>query len=941
MKMRRFERKLTSILIISIALIVIANTINNVIAEENFKILIKVVDGKGEPIKDAKIYIYRITAQKTLSFYQKLTLEYGSKEIILPKGSYTIYAKADKPETPTLDYIIGYRNLDVYEDTELTITLIEAAEIRIYGECLDARSDSKGRINVYSVPSLKEIEINGTKILDAFGEGVGYIALEIESNLIPVPANIYVNVITEVSYSAGAGRYIYTKKYNLTGKPIKLNAGERLIIELQSVSLSESIIEVREALSKAVMNIEKAELDGFYLSIYKSKIPYIEGLIINGEIALKAKKYDECYSNLREAILAIENINSGISQLYAEATGSAILIVILLASTSTIIGLTIFDKEVYSIIASATSYMILTYIFKLLYPGINALNQNTLHMYMVISYIAVTAIIILPNHLKEKEGVSLISLISSIASIAKRNLKRRKLRSTLTIISIMIIVGGFIALTSVSTSEGLIISSGIAGNEPEGIIVYRKVDELKYSKFSAISEGMIEAYSINLKSNEYSFKLESQAKLSPLEIAINPYTPQKLSIYGAIAFTNPSDPIMGEILKMLNGRLPSKSGEIALTMEAARILNVNIGGKIILINSGKTMTVTGILNNEFKSIVDYDDRTLTPGKLVMITGGEEVRIELMDCEPSEIVIVSAEDAKIFTLLPARLYVKITDGEEVIALSKRIALSGDYTVKAITSGKVYIMQYKSYMDIRGVEAMLTLAISISNVGIVMLASVYERRNEVTILSAIGLNPSHITTIFAFEATIMGLIAGGLGYMIGLSFYKLSQILNLTIEVYPKISLNWAIATIIVAGVTAILGSIPALKSSIIVTPSKLMKWKADYKPEGHEKPWEFMIPVRVSEQEVESMIEYTMRKLRETPGVERLRREENWNIKFSYRIGQGTIGSSGSINHIKIYVEEGEVKVKLMVQPYGENIEKHAYEVARLIREIMIRWRSGI
>jgi ABC-type antimicrobial peptide transport system permease subunit len=939
--MGKAAEKLITILITLMALTAIINAISNVKAEENFKVLIKVVDSRGELIGNAKIYIYKITTQKTLSFYQKLTLESGSKEVTLPQGSYTIYAKADKPETPTIDYVIGYRSLDVHGNTELTITLIDAAEIRVYGECLDAKSDSKGRISIYSVPSVTGIEINGTRILDSFGEGAGSIPLEIDSNLILVPANMYVNVVAEVSYSAGAGRYVYTKKYNLTGGSIKLNAGDKLIIELQNVSLSESLIEVKDALNKTVKNIEKAEADGFYLSIYRSKIPYIEGLIINGEVSLKAKRYDECYSNLREAILTMENINSGIAQLYTEATGSAILIIIILAFASTIIGLVIFDKEVYSIIASAASYMALTYIFKLLYPGINALNQNTLNMYMAISYIAVTAIMTLPRHTREGEGASLISLISSIASIAKRNLKRRKLRSTLTIISIMIIVGGFIALTSVSTSESLTISSRIAGNEPEGIIVYRGVGDLKYSKFSAISEGIIESYSINLKSNEYSFKLESQAKLNPIEVAINPYTPQKLSIYGAIAFTNPSDPIIGEILKNLKGKLPSKSGEIALTMDAAKTLNVDIGGKIILINSGKTMTVTGILNNEFKFIVDYDDRTLTPGKLVMITGGEEVRIELMDCESSEIVMVSAEDAKTFTLLPARLYVKITDSEEAISLSKRIALSGDYIVKTVTSGRVYTMQYKSYMDIRGFEAMLTLAISISNVGIVMLASVYERRNEVTILSAIGLNPSHITAIFAFEAAIMGLIAGGLGYMIGLSFYKLSQTLNLTIEVYPKISSNWAIATIIVAGATAVIGAIPALKSSIIVTPSKLMRWKADYKPEGIEKPWEFMIPVRVMESEVESMIEYTMRKLKETTGVERLRREEGWNIRFSYRIGQGTIGSSGSTNHIKIYVEGGEVKIKLMVQPYGENLEKHAYEVAKLIREIMIRWRSGI
>lgn len=919
--------------------VICALTIQKTYAETNYNVTIKVIDVYGKPLKDSNIYIYRYTTPYTLSFYTKTKLEYGLKTIKLPQGAYVIYARVDLIETPTIDYTIGYVDVNVDRDLNITITLMKAAEIRVIGESLDARSETKGKIMGYTVYSTQKLEINGTKILKSFGEKEKSIALDIESDKIIVPANFEVIVEVEVLYTRGGGRYIYTKYYNLTKSPIKLVEGEIAIFEIQEITLKDSILDAKQEYNKTISNIEKAERDGFYLAIYKSKIPNIVSLIENGEIALKIKRYDECYSNIREAILSLNEINNKITQLYSEATSSTTIIIILLTLTSTIIGLTIFDREKYSLIASTASFIILVYIFKTLYPGINAINQNLMYIYAAISYVIITILTITINHMEEKREASLRSLITSISSISKRNLKRRKLRSILTIMSITIIVGGFVALTSASVEEGLRINMFSRVDEPEGVIIYRSVGEERYSKFTAISTTIIDAYSIEEKSKEYSFKLESQAKFVPLEIAINPYAQDKLNIYGAIAFTNPSDPIIQKINMKIKGRLPSKSGEIALTNEAAKKLNINIGDKVILLNSGKRMEVTGILSDDFISIVDYDDRSLTPGKLVMVMGGEEVRIELMDCESIETVIVSAEDSRIFSLIPARLYIKIVNEEDALSLSKRIALSGIYMVKTMTQNKIYLLNYQSYMDIKGLEAMLTLAICISNIGIVMLASVHERRNEVTILSAIGLNPSHITAIFAFEAIIIGLIAGGIGYIIGLSFYKIAYNLNLTIEVYPKVSYSWAISTLIISAITAASGSIPALRSSIIVTPSKLMRWKADKKPQDLEKPWEFIIPIRFGTEEIEDLLTYLMESLNNTMGVERMKKIDDRTIRFSYRIGQGTIGSSGSINKIQIYMEGEEPKIKLEVIPYGEDIEKHAYEVAKLIRGITIKWRS--
>ncbi|MEM2136745.1 MAG: FtsX-like permease family protein, partial [Candidatus Methanomethylicia archaeon] len=794
-------------LLIAIITLLIIYTPIMVKAEENHNLTIEIVNANGEKITETSIYIYKQTSQDRISFHGKEIIETGEKTIKLPVGTYIIYAKADIKETPSIDYVIGYTTIELRNDMKVRLTLIDAAEIKVAGESLDAESDKPGRVMGYESYFTEPKELNGTKILRSFGEKISGLSIEIENDRIIVPANIDVRIEVEVLYSTDGGRYVYKKYYNLTDQPIRLSKGELRIIELSETTLKWSLVEVKLKLNQTLINIERAENDGFYLAIYRSRIPYINELITGGETSLNIRNYDECYSNLREAQLTLNNINDKISQLYNESINSAITIIFLIAFTSTIIGLMIFDKESYGLISSTIIFIILMQTFQILYPGIKTINQTMLYTYSALSYIIATSIILIPTHIKEGERASIWSIIASIASIAKRSLKRRKLRSTLTIFSIIIIVGGFVALTSVSTEEGLKIMEGVKTDEPQGIIVYRNPGDLKYNKFTSMDLGVIDRYAINIKAEEYSFKLESQAKLTPTEVAINPYSPYKLNIYGALAFTNHEDPIINKINERIIGKIPERSGEIAITREATKILDVNIGDEIILLMNNRRMKITGILSDDFIGIMDYDERKITPGKLI-ITGGEEARIELVDCEAFEIILVSWEDSKIFSLIPSRLYIKISDDETILSLSKRMAISGDYIVKAILQNSTYKLQYQRYMEIRGFEAMLTLAISISNIGVVMLASVYERKREVTILSSIGLNPSHIATIFAFEAIIIGLIAGGMGYITGLTFYKLAYNLSLTIEVYPKVSSSWAMATIIVAALTAIAGSIPA-------------------------------------------------------------------------------------------------------------------------------------
>ena len=99
-----------------------------------------------------------------------------------------------------------------------------------------------------------------------------------------------------------------------------------------------------------------------------------------------------------------------------------------------------------------------------------------------------------------------------------------------------------------------------------------------------------------------------------------------------------------------------------------------------------------------------------------------------------------------------------------------------------------------MEGEGLPLIIPWAIVVLNVVVTMLNSLFERRREINILSSVGLNPAEIASIFAAEASIMGFIAGGLGYLLGLSFYRLMPLLGLTLEVQQKVSAVRALAAI---------------------------------------------------------------------------------------------------------------------------------------------------
>jgi hypothetical protein len=105
---------------------------------------------------------------------------------------------------------------------------------------------------------------------------------------------------------------------------------------------------------------------------------------------------------------------------------------------------------------------------------------------------------------------------------------------------------------------------------------------------------------------------------------------------------------------------------------------------------------------------------------------------------------------------------------------------------------------------------------------MLGSVMERRREVAIYNAIGLNPTHVMMFFLAESLVFGMIGSVAGYLIGqvlaIIFTKLNIGLNLN---YSSLSV---MVVIFLAIATVLISTIyPAMMAARAAVPSGQRKW----------------------------------------------------------------------------------------------------------------------
>ena len=329
-------------------------------------------------------------------------------------------------------------------------------------------------------------------------------------------------------------------------------------------------------------------------------------------------------------------------------------------------------------------------------------------------------------------------------TISINNLKRRKAKMAFLTIGLMVGIATIVTLVTLTRSMS---------NDIE-----RKMDEFganilitPQSNGLAMNYGGISLGGVTFDQRE--IKEEDLAKIKTIQNHknISSISPKVL---GGITINNHDVLLVGvhfeNELKMKQwwkvfGNEPKSDHDLLLGTDAAKVLNVSPGDKLDI--KGQQFNVAGVLEQTGSQDDSLVFASLKKAQLLL---GKEGRITL------------AEVAALCSGCPI--------GDMVTQMAEKLPDAKVSAIQQVVEGRLKALdQFKRFS-----YAMAGVVVFIGSliVFVTMMGSVNERTTEIGVFRAIGFRKSHIMRIILLEAALVSLLAGFLGYAVGMGGAKLA-------------------------------------------------------------------------------------------------------------------------------------------------------------------------
>ena len=457
------------------------------------------------------------------------------------------------------------------------------------------------------------------------------------------------------------------------------------------------------------------------------------------------------------------------------------------------------------------------------------------------------------------------------------HMKKRKLRTSLTLVLLVIIESSLVSFLSMKPLQTITpieqpISTEALQKFREGILMRRPeygppilgtgigIDAIRFLKYLYREDAMVVPR----------MWLWPPIEISRKESVLKLYNPVSGQVYtkirGIVGLTPEEAEITNITVSILNGRWIAEydTWSIIIPDTVADALNVSVGDKVSL--AGIPFRVIGIFDHlVYDQFIDIDQWPISPPDFseagVPLWSEETVIIPLQTCLSLAQVSYQSNKPQAFI---ASLAIKPKDPSRTLDLAKEIFKSCkryEFFVVAEKENakRLFLISQLSIVTVTGFESMIpALIISVLSILNLMMGVVYERKREIMTLSLVGLSPLHVSAMFLAEPVILGIMGGIIGYIGAAAIIKL--MINLAPSVgliIPPVDFSsvWAavaVATVIVAP----LGSsiYPLITASKLVTPSLMRKWEMPTKPRGDL--WEIPLPFVIgSRKESRGIINY--------------------------------------------------------------------------------------
>jgi len=822
--------------------------------------------GTGHPIENATIAVWesRVTRErrriKTVTTLKGVTQTggTGSYEFFVDSDvTHRVYAYYDDPHSPGYDYVPQVQSvvLEAGEKRDLPFTLVPAASIFFEGPLLFVDSSQPPEAFGFTVVSEELSERKNS--VQTYGttqtSHSHFLNVDPMQVIIPTNASVTIEVVANVihTFVIDDPQFSYVEK------------GEAVLVKAGTYTLPFNIDLTRDVLQQTEVHINETAQVGFYITAERRDLDQASTLLEGADAKFVEGRYEECYADLREAYTKATYIDAKVQFMYVDASTSTLIITVFLAFTSVALAYLLYEAWVKKVVATGVFYAVFMTLLFHVYSGCRIVGTTLL---LQIGALTLLGSLLTPFLLPRVTPTT----VTALFSMAKRSLKRRRLRFLLTLVTVTALVMSFVALTSFSTEYGFtsttmktvdLTSDGLLIRKPLPTVHLTAETEIAPS-FDPLDASVLDWLHSKPQVSLVAPKFENFPTRRPLGTLSTPG--QRLSLFGVLGLSPTAEAAVTGFENLLvagQGRYLSDDEEdvIMLSVKAADALNVQVGDQVTLRIGGTSLqvTVVGFLDDHgLRQVLDFDGSPLIPDKLIIrVEDGVLTEARIESCASTEVVVTNWRTAvKLpYHVFLSRIDVLAEDSGSLLPFARQIALERDYWVWTAAEGHITRLGLMTYLEAKGVSVFIPWSIVILNVVFTMVNAIYERRGELVILSSVGLNPTHITALFVAEALIVGVIGGGMGYLLGLSLYQLMPLLSIGVFVRQKISAVWCLASLGIAMTAVLVGAFVALKTSVDITPSTLRRWTMGA---SHETgtPWVFDVPFRVQADRLDSLFE---------------------------------------------------------------------------------------
>jgi len=440
--------------------------------------------------------------------------------------------------------------------------------------------------------------------------------------------------------------------------------------------------------------------------------------------------------------------------------------------------------------------------------------------------------------------------------IGVNNMKRRRIRTTLTTATIVLVTFTMLAFSSISKKMSpTIVPKG--KKAPYTGLMYHWPGQMMDRATAQVMERLYHGRAdVNLRYWLMSPRILGswQPEIIPFHVASLP-DKRTAQIFAVLGLSMLENGFIEPIPMVPGSRYFSSedADEVILPSAIADTMGVtpgNMTGCRIVFKS-REYKVVGILDDDrFRSIRDIDDRPLLPVQVKKqgsdkaaeeLTGAVEEEggagVEYVDT--SSMVVMPSRTLARIGGQPYSVSVRFKDDDPIwphveellTATHAKFYVSSRLPFQAGAAGKRKISEGVYYMgtgyrtSIGGLSKLIIPLLIASTIILnTMLGAVYERKSEIAVYNAVGLNPTHIGTFFLAEAFVYSVIGSVGGYLIG-------QILSITLSKLgwvKDINLNFSslsVVYVIIFTIAVVMLSTlyPAHMATKAAVPSGKRKW----------------------------------------------------------------------------------------------------------------------